>query len=98
MIYVVATLHIHPEKRADFLEDARTVIAQSIKEAGCISYDLTSSITEPNQFVFVERWASRDALQAHFGTPHFAEWRRVCDDYLVDRKLEIVHPERVEEP
>lgn len=96
MIVVIATLHIHPEKRASFLEDARSVIAHTIKEEGCISYDLTSSITEPNEFVFVERWASREALSAHFETPHLQEWRRVSADYLVDRKVEVVHPERVE--
>lgn len=97
MIYVLATLRIHPEKRADFLENARTVIAHTVKEQGCISYDLTSSITEPNEFVFVERWASREALAAHFDTPHLAEWRRVSADYLAERKVEIVHPEKVEE-
>ena len=97
MIYVIATLHIHPEKRASFLEDARSVIAHTVKEEGCLSYDLTSSITEPNEFVFVERWASREALAAHFDTPHLGEWRRVSADYLVDRKVEVVHPEKVEE-
>ena len=96
MIVVIATLHIHPEKRADFLEDARTLIAHTIKEEGCLSYDLSSSITEPNQFVFVERWTSRDALTAHFATPHIADWRRASAGYLTDRKVEVVHPERVE--
>ncbi|RYB07862.1 putative quinol monooxygenase [Lichenibacterium ramalinae] len=97
MVYVIATLHIHPEKRADFLEDARTVIAHTVKEEGCLSYDLTSSITEPNEFVFVERWASREALAAHFDTPHLQDWRRVSADYLADRKVEVVHAARVEE-
>ena len=97
MIYVIATLHIHPEKRAAFLEDARTVIAHTVKEQGCLSYDLTSSITAPNEFVFVERWTSRDALAAHFDTPHLEEWRRVSAEYLADRRVEVVHPEKVEE-
>lgn len=97
MIYVIATLHIHPEKRADFLENARTVIAHTVKEEGCISYDLTSSITEPNEFVFVERWTTREALAAHFETPHLQEWRRVSEAFLADRKVEVVHVARVEE-
>ena len=97
MIYVVATLTIHPEKRADFLENARTVIAATHKEKGCRSYDLFSSITEPNQFVFVERWDSRDALAAHFDTPHLVEWRRLCEGFVVERKIEVVYPEKVEE-
>ena len=96
MVYVIATLHIRPEKRGDFMEDARTVISHTVKEEGCRSYDLMSSITEPNTFVFVERWASREALAAHFETPHLQEWRRVSADYLADRAVEVIHPEKVE--
>lgn len=96
MVYVIATLHVRPEKRADFLENARTVISHTIKEEGCQSYDLLSSITEPNEFVFVERWASREALAAHFDTPHLVEWRRVSADYLADRTVEVIHPDKVE--
>lgn len=96
MIYVIATLTVHPEHKADFLENARTVIAATHKEKGCQSYDLFSSITEPNQFVFVERWDSREALSAHFDTPHLVEWRRLCEAYVVTRTIEIVAPQNVE--
>ncbi len=96
MIYVLATLTVHSEKRADFLENARTVIAETLKEKGCQSYDLTSSITEPNQFVFVERWESGEALAAHGDTPHLVEWRRLCKDYLESRKVEVITPQNVE--
>lgn len=96
MIYVIATLTIHPEKRADFLENARTVIAATHKEAGCQSYDLFSSITEPNQFVFIERWETRENLAAHFETPHLAEWRRLCEDFVASRAVEIIAPQNVE--
>ena len=96
MIYVIATITIHPEKRADFLENARTVIAGTHKEPGCESYDLHSSITEPNQFVFVERWASREALAAHYETKHLIEWRRVSAEFIDTRTVEIVHPDKVE--
>ena len=98
MIYVIATVVVHPEPRADYLENARTVISATHKEPGCESYDLFSSITEPNQFVFVERWTSRDALAAHFETPHLKEWRRVSKDLVESVKLEIVHPDKVEMP
>lgn len=96
MIYVVATLGVKPEKRADFLENARDVISATRREPGCISYDLTSSITEPNEFVFVERWESREALSGHFEAAHFLHWRDLCGEYLDSRKLEIIKPEHVE--
>ncbi len=96
MIFVLATIHVKAEHRADFLENARSVIGGTIKESGCLSYDLTSSITEPNCFVFVERWESRDALAQHFETPHLNEWRRVSADFIDKAEIEIVHPEKVE--
>lgn len=98
MIYVVATLIVKSEKRADFLENARDVIAATRREPGCLTYDLTSSITEPNEFIFVERWESREALAGHFETPHFLRWRKLCGEYLDGRKLEIIKPESVETP
>ena len=97
MIYVVATLIVKPEKRADFLEDARDVIAATRRETGCVTYDLTSSITEPNEFIFVERWETREALAAHFETPHLKHWRDLCADYVAERRIEIIKPEHVEQ-
>ena len=96
MIYVIATSIVRPEKRADFLENARTVIAATHKEEGCHTYDLTSSITEPNEFVFVERWESREALARHFETPHLKEWVRVSAEFVERKAIEIIHPEKVE--
>jgi quinol monooxygenase YgiN len=96
MLYLIATLIVKPEKRADFLENARDVIAATRKEPGCQTYDLTSSITEPNEFLFVERWASREALNGHFEMPHFKHWRELCADYLEKRTLEIIEPANVE--
>ena len=60
------------------------------------TYDLTSSITEPNEFIFVERWETREALTAHFETPHLKHWRTLCGDFLAKRSLEIIKPEQVE--
>jgi quinol monooxygenase YgiN len=97
MIYVLATIHVRAEHRADFLENARTVIAATHKEPGCRSYDLMSSITEPNCFVFVERWESRQALEQHFDTPHLKEWRRVSTPFVESVKIEIIAPDHVEE-
>ena len=97
MIYTLATLVVKPEKRADFLENARDVIAATRREPGCISYDLNSSITEPNEFIFVERWETRDALSAHFETPHLQHWRGLCAEYLAERRIEIITPEHVDQ-
>ena len=96
MHYVIATLRVRPEKRATCIAAARKVIAETRKEKGCIFYDMHQSVTDPDQVVFVERWASTDALGNHFKAPHMAAWRDVGEECFVDRKVEIIAPEHVE--
>lgn len=96
MIYVVATLTIKPGTNADLLEAAKPCIEGTRNEPGCISYDLNQSQTDKNTMVFVERWESRDALQSHFTAPHMAVWREKGAQYIVGRKVEIIHPEKIE--
>ena len=56
MIYVVATLTIKPETRAEFIAAATACIKETRKEPGNIAYDLHESVTDPAKMVFVEQW------------------------------------------
>jgi quinol monooxygenase YgiN len=75
MIYVVATSHVKPEAREAFIKGAKACIAETRKEKGCIAYESHTSINDPNLFVMVERWESREDLDAHSKAPHMTVWR-----------------------
>ena len=62
MIYVVATLTVKPETRAEFIAGATACIKQTRKEPGNIAYDLHESVTDPTKMVFVEQWENAEAL------------------------------------
>ena len=47
MIYVVATLTVKPETRAEFIAAATACIKETRKEPGNIAYDLHESVTDP---------------------------------------------------
>ena len=96
MIYVVATLRMHPGKLAALTEAAKKMIAETLKEKGCVSYDLHQSVTDPDKLVFVERWETREHLAAHFQTPHMAAWRAEGGPMIAERKVEIIEPANVE--
>ncbi|MFD7258184.1 putative quinol monooxygenase [Streptomyces sp. NPDC059874] len=42
-------------------------------EDGCLQYDMHQVTGEPDRFVLIERWASKEALAAHDVTPHMIE-------------------------
>ncbi len=75
MIYVIATTQVKPEAREAYISGAQQCIAETRKEKGCLAYESHASVSDPNLFVFVERWETRDDLNAHGRSPHMKVWR-----------------------
>jgi quinol monooxygenase YgiN len=96
MIYVLAHLTCRPGDHPELLTAAKAMIAKTRMEPGCVLYDLNISITDPQSMIFVEAWQSRAALAEHFETPHMAVWRKASEGYFVERRIEVIHPEKVE--
>jgi len=96
VIYVIATLTTKPGSIPALRQPAAACIEETLKEDGCIAYELFESLGHPDRLVFVERWATRVALTAHSKTPHLAAWREASAPHLVKREIEIIHPDRVE--
>jgi quinol monooxygenase YgiN len=57
-----------PEEVAAFAALAPLVRA----EDGCLQYDLHPVLDDPDRFVVIEQWASREALAAHAASEHMA--------------------------
>ena len=96
MIYLLASLTARPGEHLELMAAAKVMIAATRQEPGCLVYDLNVSITNPSEMVFVEAWESRAALSAHFETPHMKVWQAASEGYFVERKIEVIHPEKVE--
>lgn len=98
MIYVIAELRLKPGTAGKAIAAARASVAETVKENGCISYDMHQSVTDPARLVLVERWDSREALARHMETPHFKVWRAAGPEFVAERKVEIVTPEKIDRP
>ena len=96
MIYVVATTEIKPECREAFLKGASECITETRKEKGCVSYEGHTSINDPNLYVVVERWESREHLNAHARAPHMKTWREYSNPLKISTVIEIISDAKVE--
>ncbi len=96
MIYVVAEVRLKPGMADKAVAAARKVVAETVKEDGCIFYDMHRSVNVADKIVVVERWASRDALDRHMHTPHLKAWREAGKEFVLERKVEIITPEKVD--
>ena len=97
IIYVVATSQVKPESRDAFIKGAKECIAATRNEKGCISYESHASINDPNLFVVVERWETREDLNAHGRAPHMKVWREYSAPLKVSPTvIEIISDGKVE--
>jgi quinol monooxygenase YgiN len=66
--------------RADCLEAVRRLslehVHRSREEPGCISHAVHVDCENPLRLVFIEQWADRAALSAHFAVPASREFVR----------------------
>ncbi len=95
MIYVIAELSIKPGSAEKAAAEARKAVAETNKEDGCIFYQMHLNVSDPTKLVVVERWESREALDAHLLTPHLKAWRAAGADFVTARKVEVIAPASV---
>ena len=97
MIYVVATLTVKPETRAEFIAAATACIEETRKEASNIAYDLHESVTDPAKMVFVEQWKNAEALVPHRTAEHMKAFGRIAVKCMsAPPKIEIITPATVD--
>lgn len=55
------------------------LIPITLKEEGCINYDLHQDNENPAHFLFFENWTSRELWQKHMGGQHLKDYLAATD-------------------
>ncbi|HOM42682.1 MAG TPA: putative quinol monooxygenase, partial [Bacillota bacterium] len=71
MIKVVAKSFAKPDKLDKILELSAEMVEKTVKEEGCIKYELFQDIKAPEVLVIIEEWESEEALSRHMASEHF---------------------------
>jgi len=86
----MARFKVKPGK-ADAFKSLMTTIKDSARaEPGCIAYSMQQNLNDPELFVFVEEWASEQALAEHMTMPYVREitpalMEMLASEPIVDR-------------
>ena len=71
MIRLNVFISVDDVNRATVLAAAKELTAASVKEDGCIAYDVFESGTRPNVLMICETWKDGEALSKHEKTASF---------------------------
>jgi quinol monooxygenase YgiN len=82
-VVLVARITAKPGREAEVEAMYHGLIVPTHAEAGCELYAMHRVKDNPAQLVFVEKWASMEALQAHAQSAHVAVARAAIEETLV---------------
>ena len=74
MIIVSGTLTIDPADVETAMALGATMAEASLAEEGCSAYGFWQDPADPSRARVFEEWASQEALDLHFATPHMADF------------------------
>ncbi|MDP5216361.1 putative quinol monooxygenase [Ruegeria sp. 2205SS24-7] len=75
MLTVTGIVEIAPDGVEAAKAAVQKMVTETLKEDGCRLYEFSQVIGSETRFRVYEEWDSLTALQAHFETPHMAEFR-----------------------
>ena len=75
MLIIEGWLSFEPGEVERLTEVAKTMVAETHKEEGCLEYAFSQDLSDPCKIRIIERWVDDAALAAHFQTPHMAAFQ-----------------------
>ena len=74
MLIVAGSITLDGTKRAAADAAFEKMRAATLKEPGCIEYQAYAERGDPGVVFMFEKWKDQAALDAHFASPHMAEF------------------------
>jgi len=71
MIKVVAKNFVKQDKVEDVLKIAKELVELTVKENGCISYEMYQDEKDNNIITMIETWDNKEVLKSHLTSEHF---------------------------
>jgi autoinducer 2-degrading protein len=78
MVNVIVILEIEPTRVDEFLSVITLNAVESVKEPGCLRFEVNRQFEKPNLFALSESYVDEAAMHVHYTTPHFAKWKEAA--------------------
>ena len=83
-VVVVGAFKVNQGKEEEALEAFKALVEPTHSEDGCILYALHRGLDDPSRLTFIERWESREQLDAHLESDHVSALLERADELWGD--------------
>lgn len=71
MIRLNVFVSVAAENRSEVIALSKELVEASLKDNGCIAYDVFESSTRPEVLMICETWQDEESLKSHMAAEHF---------------------------
>ncbi|HKC28034.1 MAG TPA: putative quinol monooxygenase [Jatrophihabitans sp.] len=82
MIFIAAKFEVRPQDADNWLEIAADFTKATRAEPGCMWFDWSRSVENPNEYVLIEAFRDDAAGAAHVQSMHFRDAQRELPSHL----------------
>ncbi len=82
MIVIGGTARVKPDRRAEAEAAAVAAGTATRREPGNVAYRFAWDLEDPDVVHIFEEWKTPESLEAHFATPHLAEFVTALGDVV----------------
>ena len=84
MIFITAKFKVKPEYADDWPQITAEFTQACLAEPGCLWFDWSRSVADPNEYVLVEAFRDGDAGAAHVQSAHFKKAQQDLPPHLAE--------------
>lgn len=84
MIFITAKFRVRPEHADGWPEITKAFTEATRSEPGCLWFDWSRSVEDPNGYVLVEAFRDDDAAATHVQSAHFDAAKAELPQYLTE--------------
>jgi quinol monooxygenase YgiN len=87
MLTIAVRIEAIPGKIELVRAELLRLVDPTLKEPGCLQYDLHQDNDNPAIFLFYENWESRELWQKHMNSPRLAESMKATEGAIASQTL-----------
>lgn len=87
---IVAVIVVKPAHQEELEKVFHTVVDETRKEAGNVSYDLHQDVSNPLKYTILEVWKSQDAIDEHNNSNHFKAFVEAVEGKVDSLTVDVI--------
>lgn len=91
MYIVQVFVEVKPEHRYDFIQETVANATASCQEPGIARFDVLNDAEDPNRFVLVEVYRTKDDPARHKQTAHYKHWKDEVEKMMAAPRTKVVY-------